>query len=134
MKKKINIYIFGNPLLSFDSLPIKLIPDLEKKFPQIKFIQKDPNENLKPNNKKLVIIDTVSKIKEVKVFNKIEELETEKIYSAHDFDLAFNLKLLQKIGKLNNVIIFGIPSEIKKQEALNQLSCLIEFYLELKSN
>ncbi len=134
MKEKIKTYIFGNPLLSFDSIPIKLIPELKNRFPQIDFIQKDPNENLKPDNKELVIIDTVMGIKEVKEFKDIEKIETENIYSPHDFDLAFNIKLLQKIGELEKVTIFGVPPKIKKQEAFNQLSCLIENYLNSRSS
>ena len=134
MKEKIKIYIFGNPLLSFDSIPIKLIPELKNRFPQIDFIQKDPNENLKPNNKELVIIDTAMGIKEVKEFEDIEKIETENIYSPHDFDLAFNIKLLQKIGELEKVTIFGVPPKIKKQEAFNQLSCLIENYSNSRSS
>jgi len=134
MKKKIKIYIFGNPLVDLDNIAIKLIPDLQKRFPEIKFIQKDPNENLKPINKELFIIDVVLEIDKVRVFHDIEKIETEKIYSAHDFDLAFNLKLLKKIGLINKITIFGIPSKIKKQEALDQLSCLIKKNIDIKPN
>ena len=116
------IYIFGNPLLSFDSLPIRLAPQLEKLFPEIKFVVKDPNENLKPENGELYIIDTVLGIKKVEVITDLEKIQLDKIYSAHDFDLGFNLKLLQKIGELKKVVIFGVPDKISKKEALNQLS------------
>ena len=61
------IYIYGNELLDFDNLPIKLKPDLDKIFPNYSFIIADPNENLKPVNKELIIIDTVDEIDEVKV-------------------------------------------------------------------
>lgn len=56
IKSKITIYIFGNPLLDFDNLPIKLLPELKKEFPEIKFTVMDPNENIKPINKELVVI------------------------------------------------------------------------------
>ncbi len=130
MKKK--IYIFGNPLLSFDNLPLKLIPELKKEFPQIYFVVKDPNENLKPINKELIIIDTVANIKKVTIFKDLNKIETDKTYSAHDLDLAFNLKILEKIGKLKKVLIFGIPPDIKKPEALKQLTGLIKEYLQSK--
>jgi len=131
MKKK-KIYIFGNKLLDIDNLPQKITPDLKKLFPKIDFILKDPNENLKPENKELIMIDTVANVKRVIVINDIEKIKTSKIYSAHDFDLAFNIKLLKKIGKLNKITIFGIPQGIKKQEALLQLVPKIKEYL--KSN
>ncbi len=120
------IYIFGNPLLNFDNLPIKLVPELRKKFPDINFIIQDPNENIKPSaNGELIIIDTVININTVIIINNIKQLETGKIYSMHDFDLAFNLKLLKKIGKLKKVKIFGVPPDLNKQTALEQLSKLI---------
>lgn len=119
--KKKTIHIFGNPLLDFDNLPIKLAPKLRKIFPEIDFIIADPNENLEPINKELIIIDTVEGIKKVAVIDDIEKLETSKIYSLHDFDLAFNLKLLQKIGKLKKVKIFGVPMKGDEEKILEQL-------------
>ncbi len=120
MSKK-TIYIFGNILLDFDNTPIKLIPELQKKFPDIDFIYQDPNENLHPENKKLYIIDTIEGINEVKLLDNIDKIETSATCSMHDFDLAFNLKLLQKIGALESVLIFGVPmkSDNKTLEQLN---------------
>jgi Ni,Fe-hydrogenase maturation factor len=105
------IFIFGNPLLPFDSLPIKLAPRLAAALPEFEFIVADPNENLKPENKELVIIDTVEGIDEVVVIDDVDKIKTEKIYSLHDFDLGYNLKLLQKLGELEVVKIIGIPME-----------------------
>lgn len=115
------IYIFGNPLLSFDSLPIQLMPDLQKEFPGFNFIHKDPNENMHPENGELIIIDTVVGPKEVVIINDIERIESSPSVSMHDLDLGFNLKLLQKIGALERVTIFGVPAEINKDEAFKRL-------------
>jgi len=116
------IYIFGNPLLSFDRLPIKLAPKLRETFPQINFAIQDPNENLKPVNGELWIIDTVVGIKKVAIIEDLDKIQLDKIYSAHDFDLGFNLKLLQKIGKLKKTVIFGVPDKINGKAALKQLT------------
>lgn len=123
MKK--TIYIFGNPLLPFDNLPIKLASKLKKRFPEINFIIQDPNENLRPEKKELTIIDTVLGLKEVTVFNDLNKIQLDKIYSAHDLDLGLNLKLLQKIGELKKITIFGVPQNINGQIAFKQLSKLI---------
>ena len=120
MRKK-TIHIFGNPLLDFDNLPLKLAPKLEKLFPEIDFVITDPSENISPIDGELIIIDTVENIKNVILIDDIEKLETNKIYSLHDFDLAFNLKLLQKIGKLKRVKIFGVPMEGDEEDVLEQL-------------
>lgn len=119
MKKK--IYIFGNLLLDFDNTPLLLQPELSKFFPDIEFIIQDPNENLHPDNKELVIIDTVEDIKEVKLLTDINQIQVEPKYSMHDFDLAFNLKLLYKIGQLEKMTIFCVPMFINKQAVLEQL-------------
>jgi Ni,Fe-hydrogenase maturation factor len=126
MKKKNIIYIFGNPLLDFDNLPLKLAPKIQKLFPEIDFIIVDPNENLKPINRELIIIDTVEGIKNVTLIDDISKIQTGKIYSLHDFDLAFNLKILQKIGKLKKVRIFGVPMNGNEKEILEQLEKYIK--------
>lgn len=124
MKQK--IYIFGNPLLPFDSLPIKLAPRLAAALPEFEFIVVDPNENLKPENKELIIIDAVEGIDEVVVINDIDKIKTEKIYSLHDFDLGYNLKLLQKLGELERVKILGIPMYGDETMVFEQLTRLLK--------
>jgi Ni,Fe-hydrogenase maturation factor len=119
--KKIIVYVFGNPLVKKDSLPIELMGDLKKSFPNINFKEIDPTENLHKLGKKLYIIDTVVGIKNVTVIKDIDSIELNKIYSLHDFDLGFNLKLMKKAGIIDDVIIFGIPANMRKQEALKQL-------------
>lgn len=133
MKNKNTIHIFGNPLLDFDNLPLKLAPKLKKLFPEIDFVIADPNENLKPINKKLIIIDAVESIKKVVVIDDLEQIQTQKIYSLHDFDLAFNLKLLQKIGKLRSVKIFGVPMKGSEEEALSDVTEIIKITLSSKA-
>jgi Ni,Fe-hydrogenase maturation factor len=125
MKQKKTIHIFGNPMLDFDNLPIRLAPKLRKLFPEIDFVVTDPSENIEPIDGELTIIDTVEGAKKVTVIDDLEKLETQKIYSLHDFDLAFNLKLLQKIGKLKSIKIFGVPMEGDEEEILEQLAQLI---------
>ncbi|MEK7203381.1 MAG: hypothetical protein AAB653_03630 [Patescibacteria group bacterium] len=123
IKKK--IYIFGNPLLCFDNLPIKLAPKLKKTFSEIDFIIQDPNENLKPKNNELIIIDTVIGSKKIVIINDAEKIKASPTCSLHDFDLGFNLKLLKKIGKLKKFTIFGVPTKMEKNKALKQLINLI---------
>jgi Ni,Fe-hydrogenase maturation factor len=124
MKKKI-IHIFGNPLLDFDNLPLKFAPKLQKLFPEIDFVIADPNENLKLVNKELIIIDTVEDTKDVALIDDIKKLQTQKLYSLHDFDLGFNLKLLQKIGDLEKIKIIGVPMKGNEREILRQLEKII---------
>jgi hypothetical protein len=124
------IYIFGNPLLDFDNLPIKMAPKLKKAFPKIDFIISDPNENLKPNaNGELFIIDTVEGLTDVRLFNNLKEFQSDKLYSMHDFDLGFNLKLFEKLGMLKKVKIIGVPMKnISEDDIFLKLRSMINLY------
>lgn len=120
------ILVFGNPLLKNDSLPLKLIPKLKDKFPEIEFKEIDPTEDLEKQGRDLIILDSVEGINEVMVLNSIEQLHANKIYSMHDFDLAYNLKLLKKIGKINSVKIIGVPMGMGEGEAMREISEFIK--------
>lgn len=110
------IYVLGNPLVEGDSLAIKLVPLLEKEFPQIEFIVVDPNENFPPKNETdLIIIDVVEGIEQPKIFglNDLKELRKSPA-SPHDYDLRMHLLLLKKIKKIKSVKIIGLPFNLKK--------------------
>lgn len=122
-----NIYYLGNQSLEQDSLPFKIIDSLKEKLPNINFIEFDPTENF-PEQSQFVFLDTVLGIKKVTIITDINRLKTPKRVSLHDFDLSFNLKLLQKLGKITNVKIIGIPQsysvEQAKQEVLKTIITL----------
>ncbi|MEI7498568.1 MAG: hypothetical protein WCK11_04800 [Candidatus Falkowbacteria bacterium] len=120
------IYLCGNPLLAFDSLPLRLKPGLTKALPQFNFIEIDPTENLHPINGELTIIDTILDIDNVKIFTDIGQIKNSPQYSLHDLDLGFNLKLLQKIGTLKKVTIYGVPPNLSITVALSQITTLLK--------
>jgi len=106
------IYVFGNPLVKEDSLPLRLLPDLEKIFPEIDFIVTDPNENFPPKGEKdLIILDTVLGIKEPMILD-LDDLQKQKKtpISPHDYDLLFHLILLKKRKLIEKVTIIALQS------------------------
>lgn len=119
------ILVFGNPIVERDSLPLKMIPDLRKKFPEITFKEFDPNENLEKEGRDLNIIDTVEGIDRVVLITDIDSIATSRVYSMHDFDLGHSLKILKKLDYIDSVRIFGVPVKIRRKEAVSQLSDLI---------
>ena len=121
------ILVFGNELVKEDSLAVKLIPRLKEQFPDIEFKHIDPCENLEAEIEKgkLGILDVVQGIKKVIVIKDIEQIKQDKIYSMHDFDLAFNLKILHKVGKLREVEIIGIPQDIGEEDAFSQIQLIL---------
>jgi Ni,Fe-hydrogenase maturation factor len=125
--EKQKVYIFGNPLLNMDNLPIRLKSALKKYFPDVSFIHLDPNENLKPDkNGGLIIIDSARGVNGLAVIENLDLLETESIYSAHDLDLAFTLKLLQKIGLLKKISIIAVSPNLNEKKALQKIKPLLE--------
>ena len=117
------IYVFGNPLVKEDILPLKLIDKLRKEFPSLEFKEFDTIEDL--TERELNIIDTVKGIKKVELIEDIDKIVTDKIYSMHDFDLGYNLKLLKKMKMIDKVRIFGIPMKMNEKEALLELCRII---------
>jgi Ni,Fe-hydrogenase maturation factor len=108
MKKK--IYVCGNVLVDADSMPFKILPELKALLPELEFIDFDPTENF-PQDDPLYIIDTVINAGAVTVLKDLKGLADAPRFSTHDADLAFHLKWLEKMEKLPEVTIFGVPAE-----------------------
>jgi Ni,Fe-hydrogenase maturation factor len=121
------VFVFGNPDLETDSLPLRLLPKLRQEFPEIKFEVKDPNEEwpeIEFENV-LTVIDTVVRIKDVAIFDDLEKFKSAPRVSMHDFDALTNLRLLQKLGKIKKVKIIGISPEISEGEAFKKVSATL---------
>jgi len=121
--------IFGNQLVKQDNLPFQLIPQLKQSFPSIEFITADPIEDLHSYGRDLNIIDveiTTPEVREIilKTKEDFEKIQLSKLYSMHDFDLGYNLKLLKKINKIDTVRIICVPSKANKQEVFNQIKSI----------
>lgn len=124
------IYIFGNPLLLNDSLPLKWKSRLKKLFPEIKFELADPNENFpRTGERNITILDTVVGIKEPMILD-LDDFEKNKKspISPHDYDLLLHLLLLKKLKKINSVKIIGLPN-IGNEETFKKLTEVISTLL-----
>jgi Ni,Fe-hydrogenase maturation factor len=106
------IYVFGNPDHPQDNLSFKVADKIKKKLPEIQFIYIKPNEDLPfINQEKVIIMDVVAGIDKVTVFTQddLDKLVLPPRTSTHDYDLAFQLKYLKKLGKLKEIKIIGLP-------------------------
>lgn len=119
------IYLVGNELVEEDSLPIQLKDNLISLFPNIKFEEFDPTENLPEDCDHLVLLDTVSGIEKSMIFDDVDAFSSQKAYSMHDFDLGWQLKLYKKLKMIEKVTIIGIPMGMKKEDALKEIKPLI---------
>jgi Ni,Fe-hydrogenase maturation factor len=119
------ILVFGNLLVKNDSLPLRILPKLRKEFSGIEFKEIDATEELQAEGRDLVILDAVEGIKEVRVIEDIDQIKQSKVYSLHDFDLGYNLKLLKKMKLIDSVKIIGVPMNISEKDALNQIQFIL---------
>lgn len=118
------ILVFGNPLVKEDSLPLRLMPKLAEKFPDTEFKELDAVEEIQKEGKNLVILDTVKGIKKSCIID-LNSLKLDKIYSMHDFDLGYNLKLLKKLNLIRTVRIIAVPMGINEEKAFNQVQLIL---------
>ncbi|MBI2609967.1 hypothetical protein HYW53_02210 [Candidatus Giovannonibacteria bacterium] len=114
MKKQ--IFVFGNPDLEMDSLPIRILPELQKIFPEIEFEVLDPNEEWEIPAE-ITIIDTVEDISKPQMFYDLKNFRPPPRLTMHDFDAYSNLRHLQKIGKLKKITVIAIPPNFDPMRA-----------------
>ncbi len=119
-----DIFIFGNPDLPFDSLPLRILPRLKEKFPGIQCIMVDPNEEWNAPEE-MVVIDTVTGIEKVTVLNGLERFTAAPRVTMHDFDALAQLRYLQKLGKIKKVTVLGVPPTISEDEAYEGVSATL---------
>jgi hypothetical protein len=120
-----DIWVFGNLDLPEDSLPLKLMPQIQRAFPQIVFRTKDPAEEWDPVPEQLTVIDTVKGLKKVQVFTDLNQFEASPTVTMHDLDLLAELRFLQKLGKLKKITLYGVPHTLSPEAAFTQLEALL---------
>ena len=108
-----------------DNLPLRILPRLRQRFPYIAFRELDPSENM-PEDEYLVIIDSAEGIEKTVVLMDIDKISSGKLYSLHDFDLGFTLKLMKKAGKLKEIKLICVPRHLDEDTALKEISAEIE--------
>jgi len=119
------ILVFGNPLVAADSIALRLIAPLQKKFPGILFKEFDAAENLEKEGRNLIILDSAVGLDNVAMLDDLDRISTCQPCSMHDFDLALTLKLLKKMGAIDSVRIIAVPSDYPLSKALKETSRII---------
>jgi len=88
----------------------ELVDLLREDFPKIDFRKSKSPDDILEVNTDLIIIDIVKGIKRPTKL-KVDDLKKRKLFTLHDFDLCFYLKLLKEIGKIAELKIIGIPEK-----------------------
>jgi Ni,Fe-hydrogenase maturation factor len=109
-----NVYVFGNEYVAEDIRAIEVARDLQNTVEGVSFVFVGPNEEVPfADEPRVVILDTIQGIQDVALVegDEFDGLLLSPRGSVHDFDLAFQLRYLKKLGKLGTVTVIGIPQE-----------------------
>ncbi len=110
------IYVFGNPDDKIDSLSYRVAKKISRLYPQINFIPVLPGPELPfSSDENVILMDVILNLKNPALItdDHIPDLTLPPRFSAHDFDLGFQLKILKKIHQIGTVTIIGIPPHLK---------------------
>ncbi len=126
-KMKVVVLCFGNEFVDFDKLPLTLCKELKNKIPNVDFVScESPNEILDYSEyDKIFILDVVKGIKDISIIEDLDKLKERKLFTLHDFDLGLFLKVLDKIGKIKNLKIIGIPIGYDKNKAKRKIKKIL---------
>jgi len=123
------IFVFGNPLVEEDSLALKVAKQLDGKLQGIEFVNAQSLDHVQSldsfEKQDLRILDVAKGIEKVQVVEDLEFLETKQPISGHDFDLAMELKILKKVGKVGKVQIIAIPMEYDLEKAVEEVKKIL---------
>ncbi len=120
------ILCFGNPHVENDSLAILVAKELN--VPGVEFkICENLNELLNYKDDEILILDVVDGIKDITVITDIDLLKENKLYSLHDFDLGFFLKLMKEMKKIKKIRVIGIPIDFDLEKTKKNLEKIKSF-------
>ena len=120
------ILVFGNPLVPDDSLALRILPRLKKQFHEIEFVELDAVEELSEYGQHLIILDVAKGIDDAAIITDLKHLELDRVLTMHDFDLAWNLKVLETAGQIKSVKIIALPYNMDEKKALEKAAALIK--------
>ena len=117
--KIVSVSVFGNPDLLSDSVPLRLVPTLRKRFPNTCFVVEDPNEIDLPKRGSWVILDTVRGLEAVSWLS-VDDIARSRNggMTAHDYDLATLLLLAKKLDSSFEPNILGVPEGMTEEQVL----------------
>ena len=108
------VYVFGNKDAPGDEGAIEVAEGVGGAVDGVSFVFVGPNEDVPfVDEERVVILDVVHGMREVALISGdyIDRFAPPPRGTVHDFDLAFQLKYLKKIGRLGEVHVVGIPQD-----------------------
>ncbi len=120
------IFVLGNQLVQGDKIALDVAAALRTRFPLIAFEEIESIGAIAELPKALVLMDAVKGAKKVQLFRNLEKICPNNVFSLHDLDSGFQLKLFKKMGKIKKAAIIGIPQEAESGAATEKVAELLE--------
>lgn len=117
------IFVFGNPLVGADSLALRVAERLSGKLRGVEFVAVACLDEVKERD--FWGLDVATGIGKVEVIEGLERLEAVQPISGHDFDLALELKMRRKVGRLGKVRIIAVPVGYELERAAEEVKRII---------
>ena len=119
-----DILVFGNPALAIDNLAVRVGKRLAEEGHTVRHLE-NPIELLDLDLSQHIILDVAVGIDDVKLIGNVDRLVLGRLCSLHDMDMAYFLKLLRQLGRLDTVRIVALPQGMDEEEALGKARKLL---------
>lgn len=121
------VFVFGNPIVKEDSVALKIADALEGRLENTGFFRISSLEEIKKMPKELLILDCAEGIQKIEIITDLKRIGIGKKISLHDFDLAAELLLWEKIGKLKGVEmhIIAVPQKMGLEKAIEMVKTIL---------
>lgn len=119
------LLVFGNEYLKEDNLAIEISKELKLNIDIERCYSVDNIFNYY-NYERIFVLDVVKNIDKVTLIKNIDKIKEHKLFSLHDFDLGFFLKLMKELGNLKEIKIIGIPQKGNKELIKNDVLNIIK--------
>ena len=116
---------FGNEYVEEDSLAIEISRELKIDNVDIKRCYSVGDLYDYQDYENIFILDVVKDLEKTTLITDIDRIKSHKLYSLHDFDLGFFLKLMKSLGVLKEIKIIGVPQKGDKEEIKKDILKLI---------
>lgn len=128
-----DVLVFGNALVEADGLAGRVADALAGEIPGVTFRKVESltefigccsDERLMKHAP--VVLDVAEGIEQVEVIEDEKRLQSVKAVSAHDLDMAFELKLFKKTGDVKEFRVIAIPAGYPLEKAVSEVRKKIE--------
>ena len=109
------VLCFGNEFIKEDALAKEIVDEIKLENVEFKKCNAVDEVFSYKDYENVLVLDVVRNANKVIFFDDIDKLQAHDMYSLHDFDLSFFLKLMKNIGKIKNIKIIGIPQKGNKE-------------------